>query len=177
MTNEKNTLAPATLLVSTIDCPCTTFEQDEDCPVGYPSLLCHACDGKGIAPIDKVVALAAEMMKVAEQVEELEDPFAAWESIELLTRQSAQSHVAKVLEWEDINWDIGASSNVPFAWDALSSMNVHRYRVRLIGNSYALSINGVSKGCYPTAVAAKAAAQADHDQRKTPSPSQKEDGQ
>ncbi|ASW06257.1 hypothetical protein CKA34_10425 [Rhizobium sp. 11515TR] len=72
-----------------IPCPCTTFEQDENCPVGYPSLLCSACEGKGVATIETVVALAAEMLKVAEQVDELEDPFAAWESIELLKSASS----------------------------------------------------------------------------------------
>lgn len=74
-----------------INCPCTTFEQDEDCPIGMPSLLCSVCDGKGVATIDDVVALAAEMLKVAEQVGELEDPFAAWESIDLLKR-AAENH-------------------------------------------------------------------------------------
>lgn len=29
-------------------CHCTTIQQDETCPVGYPSLLCETCDGKGI---------------------------------------------------------------------------------------------------------------------------------
>lgn len=77
-----------------VACPCTTFEQDEDCHVGYPSLLCAACDGKGIAPIEKVVAFAAEMMKVAEQVDELEDPFAAWETIDLIKSQHGQLRAA-----------------------------------------------------------------------------------
>lgn len=72
----------------TMICPCTTFQQDEDCIEGYPSLLCSACEGKGIAPVETVIALAAEMMKIAEQVDELEDPFAAWETIELLKSQS-----------------------------------------------------------------------------------------
>lgn len=71
-----------------IDCPCTTFEQGEDCPVGFPSLLCSVCDGKGVATVDDVVALAAEMLKVAEQVDELADPFAAWETIDLLKTQN-----------------------------------------------------------------------------------------
>ena len=31
----------------TVPCPCTMIEQDETCPVGYPSLLCEDCDGKG----------------------------------------------------------------------------------------------------------------------------------
>ncbi|NOV15907.1 hypothetical protein E5S70_07380 [Ensifer adhaerens] len=68
-------------------CPCTTFEHTEECPVGYPSLLCSACDGTGNASVDKVVALAAELMKIAEQVDELEDPFAAWESVDLIKSQ------------------------------------------------------------------------------------------
>ncbi|KAA0684577.1 hypothetical protein DTW90_36165 [Neorhizobium sp. P12A] len=71
-----------------IPCPCTTFEQDETCPVGYPSLLCGACGGKGVVRAETVIALAAEMLKIAEQVDELEDPFAAWESIELLKSAS-----------------------------------------------------------------------------------------
>ncbi|MGN7962146.1 hypothetical protein, partial [Brucella sp. 22210] len=29
-------------------CPCTKIQQDETCPVGYPSLLCEICDGKGV---------------------------------------------------------------------------------------------------------------------------------
>lgn len=73
-----------------VPCPCTTFEQSEECPVGHPSLLCSARGGKGEAPVEKVVALAAEMMKVAEQVDELEDPFAAWESIDLLKSHNDQ---------------------------------------------------------------------------------------
>jgi hypothetical protein len=31
----------------TYPCGCTLIEQDESCPVGYPSLLCDTCDGKG----------------------------------------------------------------------------------------------------------------------------------
>lgn len=79
--------APAPQMEGTVPCPCTTFEQDEDCPVGYPSLLCTACDGTGNAPIDKVAALAAEMLKVAAQVGEPDDPFAAWETIDLVESQ------------------------------------------------------------------------------------------
>lgn len=70
-----------------VECPCTTFEQDEDCPIGYPSMLCSSCDGTGLATVETVAALAAEMLKIAEQVDELEDPFAAWETIELLKSQ------------------------------------------------------------------------------------------
>ncbi|SCB30741.1 hypothetical protein [Rhizobium lusitanum] len=93
-----------------IACPCTTFEQDEDCPVGQPSLLCSACGGKGIVPIETVVALAAEMLKVAEQVDELEDPFAAWESIELFNShhnqmQKALCKIAGMVDDEDADLD------------------------------------------------------------------------
>lgn len=34
----------------TIACRCTKIAQDETCPVGYPSLLCETCDGKGVLP-------------------------------------------------------------------------------------------------------------------------------
>jgi len=85
MAESKETVAT---WIGTIECPCTTFEQDESCPVGQPSLLCGACGGKGIVSAETVQALAAEMLRVAEQVDELEDPYAAWESIELIKSQN-----------------------------------------------------------------------------------------
>lgn len=33
-----------------VDCECTKVAQDESCPVGYPSLLCEMCGGKGVLP-------------------------------------------------------------------------------------------------------------------------------
>ncbi|URQ76204.1 MAG: hypothetical protein NBV76_05435 [Candidatus Ochrobactrum gambitense] len=33
---------------SAATCPCTLIQQDETCLVGYPSLLCEICDGKGV---------------------------------------------------------------------------------------------------------------------------------
>lgn len=74
--------------IGTVECPCTTFEQDETCPVGSPSLLCGACGGKGVVKAETVIALATEMLKVAEQVDELEDPFAAWETVDLLKSEN-----------------------------------------------------------------------------------------
>ena len=35
---------------NTIECACTKVAQDETCHVGYPSLLCETCDGKGVLP-------------------------------------------------------------------------------------------------------------------------------
>lgn len=32
-------------------CACTKIQQDETCPVGYPSLLCEVCDGKGVVQL------------------------------------------------------------------------------------------------------------------------------
>ena len=78
------------------DCPCTTIEQDEDCAVGYPSLLCGACKGTGRAPEATVTALAAEMLRIASDIGEPEDPFAAWESIDLIKSQRDQ--LRKALE-------------------------------------------------------------------------------
>ncbi|TCQ80007.1 hypothetical protein EDF68_10352 [Ochrobactrum sp. BH3] len=37
-----------------VDCTCTKVQQDEACPVGYPSLLCEICDGKGVVPYVKL---------------------------------------------------------------------------------------------------------------------------
>ncbi|CAK7259120.1 MULTISPECIES: hypothetical protein [unclassified Shinella] len=72
------------------ECPCTTIEQDEDCPVGYPSLLCGACKGTGYTAPETVAALAAEMLRVASDMGEPEDPFAAWETIDLIKSQHGQ---------------------------------------------------------------------------------------
>lgn len=33
-----------------VDCDCTKIAQDETCPVGYPSLLCEMCGGRGVLP-------------------------------------------------------------------------------------------------------------------------------
>lgn len=68
--------APAT------PCPCTLIEQDDDCPIGQPSLLCGVCSGTGNTTADKVQALAAEMLRIASDLGEPQDPFAAWENLQ-----------------------------------------------------------------------------------------------
>ena len=73
-----------------VACPCTLIEQDEDCPVGYPSLLCGICGGRGHTTREQVTALACEMIKIASDVGEPSDPFAAWESISLIQSQNDQ---------------------------------------------------------------------------------------
>ncbi|THV13760.1 hypothetical protein [Rhizobium rhizophilum] len=70
-----------------VACPCTLIEQDEDCPVGYPSMLCGVCKGTGNTTSEQVTALACEMIKIAGDTGGPEDPFAAWESIDLLKSQ------------------------------------------------------------------------------------------
>lgn len=39
---------------ATMPCGCTKIAQDEACPVGYPSLLCEVCGGKGHVPYVKL---------------------------------------------------------------------------------------------------------------------------
>ncbi|MDI6835410.1 MAG: hypothetical protein QMD99_06815 [Rhizobiaceae bacterium] len=73
-----------------VPCPCTLVEQDEDCPVGYPSMICGICEGNGHTTQEKVTALACEMIKIASDMGEPEDPFAAWESIDLIKSQHGQ---------------------------------------------------------------------------------------
>jgi hypothetical protein len=34
-------------------CRCMKIEQDESCPVGYPSLLCDVCDGFGFVKLNR----------------------------------------------------------------------------------------------------------------------------
>jgi len=77
-----------------VPCPCTLIEQDEDCPVGYPSMICGICEGRGHATPEKVTALACEMIKIACDLGEPEDPFAAWESIALIKSQHEQMRKA-----------------------------------------------------------------------------------
>lgn len=77
-----------------VACPCTTFEQDEDCPVGYPSMLCGVCKGTGNTTQEQVTALACEMIKIASDIGGPEDPFAAWESIDLIKSQHEQMRKA-----------------------------------------------------------------------------------
>jgi len=53
---------------SAADCPCTLIQQDETCPVGYPSLLCEICDGKGVLQPSAARELALEeAARVAER--------------------------------------------------------------------------------------------------------------
>lgn len=72
-------------------CPCTLIEQAEDCPVGYPSMICGVCKGTGNTTPEQVTALACEMLKIASDIGGPEDPFAAWESIDLL-----KSHIKQL---------------------------------------------------------------------------------
>lgn len=65
-----------------VACPCTMNEQDESCLIGYPSLICGVCKGVGHTTQDKITELAVEMLKVASELGETEDPFAAWESLQ-----------------------------------------------------------------------------------------------
>ena len=87
---DRSPPAPAELSVGSVPCPCTLIEQDEDTPIGYPSLLCGICDGKGHTTQEQVTALACEMIKIASDVGEPEDPFAAWETIDLFKSQNDQ---------------------------------------------------------------------------------------
>ncbi|MDW9888894.1 hypothetical protein GOC28_08390 [Sinorhizobium meliloti] len=73
-----------------VPCPCTLIEQDDDCPVGYPSMLCGVCKGTGNTTPGMVSALACEMIKIASDMGEPDDPFAAWESIDLVKSQRDQ---------------------------------------------------------------------------------------
>lgn len=84
-------IVSAYLEKSSVPCPCTTLEQDEDCPVGYPSMICGICKGTGNTTPEMVAALASEMIKIASDVGAPEDPFAAWETISLLQSQTSKS--------------------------------------------------------------------------------------
>lgn len=91
MTDRKNT-RPHT----NVPCPCTPIERDEDCPVGYPSLLCGVCEGTGNTTPEQVTALACEMLKIASDTGGPEDPFATWETIDLI--KTERDHFYKQLQ-------------------------------------------------------------------------------
>lgn len=46
--------APSPVDRGTVPCECTKVAQDDSCPIGYPSLLCDVCDGKGHLPAVKL---------------------------------------------------------------------------------------------------------------------------
>lgn len=74
-------------------CPCTKIEQDSSCPVGYPSMICGICSGSGTTTRDRIDALAVEMVKIASDLGEPQDPFAAWEAV--VARESDVSSLGK----------------------------------------------------------------------------------
>jgi hypothetical protein len=53
-------------------------------------MLCGICEGKGHTTQEQVTALAVEMIKIASDLGEPEDPFAAWESVSMLQSQNDQ---------------------------------------------------------------------------------------
>lgn len=59
-------------------------------------MLCGICNGTGNTTQEQVTALAVEMLKIASDVGEPEDPFAAWESIELI--KSSGSEAIAIIE-------------------------------------------------------------------------------
>ncbi|MBD9635928.1 hypothetical protein IB277_06425 [Ensifer sp. ENS07] len=93
-----------------VPCPCTLIEQDEDCPVGYPSMICGVCKGTGNTTPEQVSALACEMIKIASDMGEPEDPFAAWESISLIQSEHASfrkalDKISGMIEDENADFD------------------------------------------------------------------------
>lgn len=51
MIDHKENPEPAGRWLGGAPCHCTTIQQDETCPIGYPSLVCEDCDGKGHVPV------------------------------------------------------------------------------------------------------------------------------
>lgn len=80
-------------------CPCTLIEQDESCPIGYPSMICGVCRGIGSTTPEQVTALACEMIKISSDIGEPEDPFAAWESIDLIRTERAHFYKQFQVAW------------------------------------------------------------------------------
>lgn len=141
-------------------CPCTLIEQDDDCPIGQPSLICGVCDGTGNTTPDKVQALAAEMLRIASDLGEPEDPFSAWEKLQGGATQAPAVKV-RALNWEDdcIGPDRAISAHNGFSrWAIITKftgMNSVVYRRIVDGEVLD----------YDTLDAAKAAAQADYEAR------------
>ncbi|MBO1040459.1 hypothetical protein [Brucella pituitosa] len=73
------------------DCVCTKIHQDEDCLIGYPSLLCEICDGKGVVPSPRAQALEEDVLDSAKFLlcafdpeKDLDNPekFLAWHNLD-----------------------------------------------------------------------------------------------
>lgn len=105
-------------------CPCTLIEQDDDCPIGQPSLLCGVCSGTGNTTADKVQALAAEMLRIASDLGEPQDPFAAWENLQgddaqaEIDRLNAELKAERALADDLYIGSRGCASQVTSAWAA-----------------------------------------------------------
>ena len=67
------------------DCECTKTQQDETCPVGYPSLLCEICDGKGVVQPSAARELALE--EILREVDEIERKVWAWSGSAFLNNE------------------------------------------------------------------------------------------
>ena len=153
------------------ECPCTLIEQDESCPVGYPSLLCSVCSGTGTATLEQIKALAAEMLNIASELGEPGDPFAAWETLsfiktklERLEGASAGEVKVRELEWHK-------RKNTKDEW---ADTDIGRYEVGIVNGGYIATRRYIDEGQWADDVfaeglcakrEAKAAAQADYEAR------------
>lgn len=85
-----------------VPCPCTLVQQDETCPVGYPSLLCDACDGRGVVyPASAIAALRAENERLRDKLVEAgyRREGLTWKALEHgLNHRSAEARLAEAVK-------------------------------------------------------------------------------
>jgi hypothetical protein len=87
-----------------VDCACTKIEQDENCPVGYPSLLCEICNGKGVVPYpaseqaldSPILNFAKALLCSLDPENDLDNPekFLAWHNLDEAIRALSSQPVA-----------------------------------------------------------------------------------
>lgn len=107
------------------DCACTKIQQDEDSLVGFPSLLCEVCDGKGVVPSQNAaIGLERFWRPISEADKSItfERTFDVSEGETMIIRNSDQYWVrdedGRIYEatWSDHKggywWDITAESPV-----------------------------------------------------------------
>ena len=104
-------------------CKCTDIQQDDSCPVGFPSLLCEICDGKGFVQVaDNGLEKFWRPISEADKSITFEQTFDVGEGEKMTIRNSDQYWVrdddGRIYEatWSDHKggywWDITAESQV-----------------------------------------------------------------
>lgn len=74
------------------ECNCMKVQQDESCPIGYPSLLCDECDGKGhINLLSEHKAVLSEVVDHALGCGAFDDDTPLWRKVAEMTERDPET--------------------------------------------------------------------------------------